>query len=236
MHHCRAAPLLRAKPGRPIVRKLSAEAAARQAAKRSFCGTQEAAQAGSISCVAIDEAHCVSEWGHDFRPDYLKLAHLREPGAPLAGVPFVALSATCTTAMHDDVVSALRLRAPADIVGSFNRANIRYAVRCKEALPVPAADGESADASEMRAVAQVRVHAVAELSFRLHFAARSNSAGDKHHSRPACPASQATEGPRLTLGLRDTRAQSIVELICHHDGGSGIVYCRLRCAAARDQC
>jgi ATP-dependent DNA helicase RecQ len=78
---------------------------------------------------AVDEAHCVSEWGHDFRPEYRRIAALRER---FAGIPFIALTATASTEVREDVVRGLRLRAPRTYVASFNRPNLTYRVRPKE--------------------------------------------------------------------------------------------------------
>ena len=83
----------------------------------------------AVACVAIDEAHCVSEWGHDFRPEYRQLARLRDA---LPEVPFMALTATATTRVRDDIVRHLRLRDPAVFVASFNRPNLTYRVVPKD--------------------------------------------------------------------------------------------------------
>lgn len=75
--------------------------------------------------IAIDEAHCVSEWGHDFRPEYRQLAALR---ARYPAVPMLALTATATLRVRGDIVRFLGLRSPQRFVASFNRPNLRYAV------------------------------------------------------------------------------------------------------------
>ena len=74
---------------------------------------------------AVDEAHCISEWGHDFRPDYRRIAELR---APFPDVPFLAFTATATDRVRDDIVERLALRRPAIHIGSFNRPNLLYRV------------------------------------------------------------------------------------------------------------
>ena len=82
----------------------------------------------NVSLLAIDEAHCISHWGHDFRPDYLNLAQLR---TLLPKVPVIALTATADRQTRKDIVDKLSLRDPATFVSSFNRANIRYTVEPK---------------------------------------------------------------------------------------------------------
>ncbi len=77
---------------------------------------------------AVDEAHCISEWGHDFRPDYRRLAELRRV---FPEVPILALTATATERVRSDIVSSLQLRDPARYVASFNRPNLHYRVAPK---------------------------------------------------------------------------------------------------------
>ena len=79
----------------------------------------------NISAIAIDEAHCISEWGHDFRPEYAQLARLREV---FPEVPVIALTATATERVCDDIISLLNLREPARFVASFNRPNLSYRI------------------------------------------------------------------------------------------------------------
>ena len=81
-----------------------------------------------IALIAIDEAHCVSQWGHDFRPDYLALDKLAEL---FPGVPRLALTATATPIVRDEIVERLALNDPAIFVSPFDRPNIRYLVQPK---------------------------------------------------------------------------------------------------------
>ena len=78
-----------------------------------------------LSLIAIDEAHCISEWGHDFRPDYRNLQTLR--GA-FPSVPVIALTATATERVRGDIVEQIRMPEAAQFVASFNRPNLTYRV------------------------------------------------------------------------------------------------------------
>ena len=79
----------------------------------------------NIAQFAIDEAHCISEWGHDFRPEYRELKKLRKH---LPDVPIIALTATATERVRADVIKELKLRDPRFYVASFNRPNLTYRV------------------------------------------------------------------------------------------------------------
>lgn len=85
----------------------------------------EKIQGWQVSLFAIDEAHCISEWGHDFRPEYRQLERLR---TEVPDVPVMALTATATGRVRDDIVKQLRLREPCEYVASFNRPNLAYRV------------------------------------------------------------------------------------------------------------
>jgi ATP-dependent DNA helicase RecQ len=82
----------------------------------------------NVSQFAIDEAHCISEWGHDFRPEYRQIFALREI---FPDVPMMALTATATERVREDIVKQLHLRSPACYVASFNRPNLTYRVAAK---------------------------------------------------------------------------------------------------------
>jgi ATP-dependent DNA helicase RecQ len=90
--------------------------------------TRSLLQRGTLSVIAIDEAHCVSQWGHDFRPDYLTLGEL---GSQFPGVPRVALTATATDATHREITERLHLPDSAHFVASFDRPNIQYRIEPK---------------------------------------------------------------------------------------------------------
>ncbi|MGW2411625.1 DNA helicase RecQ [Streptomyces tubercidicus] len=83
---------------------------------------------GKISLFAIDEAHCVAQWGHDFRPDYLALSMLHERWPE---VPRIALTATATEATHTEITSRLRMADARHFVASFDRPNIQYRIASK---------------------------------------------------------------------------------------------------------
>ena len=88
-------------------------------------GTLDALRRWNVRLIAIDEAHCISEWGHDFRPEYRQIAQLR-PLFP--DVPMMALTATATERVRDDIVTQLKLHNPRLYVASFNRPNLTYRV------------------------------------------------------------------------------------------------------------
>lgn len=94
----------------------------------SSAATASLLQRGSLSVIAIDEAHCVSQWGHDFRPDYLTLGGLADL---FPGVPRMALTATATHETHREIAERLRLDSAAHFVASFDRPNIQYRIEPK---------------------------------------------------------------------------------------------------------
>ena len=88
-----------------------------------------------ISFVAIDEAHCISEWGHEFRPEYRQLSALRNhfPNAPIA-----AFTASATRQVRHDIVAQLRLRDPHKYIASFRRPNLNYIIKACDSRTQPA--------------------------------------------------------------------------------------------------
>jgi ATP-dependent DNA helicase RecQ len=83
----------------------------------------------SVSLVAVDEAHCISQWGHEFRPEYRRLAIIKET---FPDVPIIALTATATPSVRTDIITELNLFSPAVFIGSFNRENISYRIEKKD--------------------------------------------------------------------------------------------------------
>ena len=89
---------------------------------------QDVLHSVKVCCFTIDEAHCISEWGHDFRPDYMGIAAVREQ---FADAVCLALTATATKQVREDIVTNLRLKKPDILVASFNRPNIFLSVKQK---------------------------------------------------------------------------------------------------------
>jgi ATP-dependent DNA helicase RecQ len=94
-------------------------------------GFMEQLKRFKVSFVAVDEAHCVSEWGHDFRPDYLSLSRIRDhfPGAVIA-----AFTATATLKVQEDIIQLLKLNDPFTVRASFNREELYYRIMPKDGV------------------------------------------------------------------------------------------------------
>ncbi len=91
-------------------------------------GFLEHARQWNVNLIAVDEAHCISEWGHDFRPEYRQLAELRKH---FPEVPLMALTATATERVREDIFRQLKLKGNGSYVASFNRPNLLYKVIAK---------------------------------------------------------------------------------------------------------
>ena len=109
-----------------IDRVLSADLKLLYVAPESLAGLQNILNETYISCVAIDEAHCISSWGHDFRPSYQQLGFLKKT---LPNTPFIALTATADKATRQDIVKQLRIENAQQFISSFDRQNIALEVR-----------------------------------------------------------------------------------------------------------
>ncbi len=98
-------------------------------------GTLSFLKKGKVSLFAIDEAHCISEWGHDFRPEYRKLKLLRGKEKGFSDVPVIALTATATERVKKDIITQLGLKLDPETgpyVASFDRKNLYYEIRPKK--------------------------------------------------------------------------------------------------------
>ena len=104
---------------------------------------EERIEAGALVALAVDEAHCISAWGHDFRPDYRRLGQLR---SLCPGVPLVALSATAAPQVRADIIRLLRLRQPLVQVCSARRGNLSYVMDLRPDDPLPRVLEEVAEA------------------------------------------------------------------------------------------
>jgi ATP-dependent DNA helicase RecQ len=91
--------------------------------------TLEMLKRWNLSFIAVDEAHCISHWGHDFRPEYRELKKIRDS---FPGVPIMALTATATKRVRDDIIEQLGLSDPAEFTASFNRPNLSYRILPKQ--------------------------------------------------------------------------------------------------------
>ena len=130
-----------------------------------------------VALIAIDEAHCVSQWGHDFRPEYVALGGLRDR---FPGTPFIALTATADPQTRADIVEVLGLQQARTFITSFDRPNIRYTVLEKHQ---PAAqlqrflENRPGEAGIVYALSRKRVEEVADTLVRAGHAAAAYHAG-----------------------------------------------------------
>ncbi len=121
-----------------------------------FANTAERIAKMGVSLLALDEAHCISEWGHDFRPSYLRMGQVRER---LGNPPVIALTATATPEVRKDIARQLSLRNPETVITGFDRINLRYHV-------VPTRSDDEKDAALVRAVRDAEGLAVVYASTR----------------------------------------------------------------------
>jgi ATP-dependent DNA helicase RecQ len=141
---------------------------------------------GAISVFAIDEAHCVAQWGHDFRPDYLALSVLHERWPK---VPRIALTATATQATHAEIAARLNLEDARHFVASFDRPNIQYRIVPKneprrQLLDLIRAE-HSGDAGIVYCLSRASVEATAEFLVRSGIEALPYHAGLDRRTRAA---------------------------------------------------
>ncbi|KAM7003430.1 recQ-like DNA helicase BLM [Tautogolabrus adspersus] len=113
----------------PIIKLLYVTPEKVSASNRLISALQNLFERGLLARFVIDEAHCVSQWGHDFRPDYKRLHELRQK---FPSVPMMALTATATPRVQKDILNQLNMTRPQVFTMSFNRTNLKYAVLPKK--------------------------------------------------------------------------------------------------------
>ncbi|XP_047204676.1 Bloom syndrome protein homolog isoform X2 [Girardinichthys multiradiatus] len=113
----------------PIIKLLYVTPEKVSASNRLISALQNLYERGLVARFVIDEAHCVSQWGHDFRPDYKKLHELRQK---FPNIPMMALTATATPRVQKDILNQLNMSRPQVFTMSFNRTNLKYSVLPKK--------------------------------------------------------------------------------------------------------
>ncbi len=155
-----------------------------------------------ISFFAIDEAHCVSQWGHDFRPEYVQLGSLR---SKFEGIPFIGLTATADKVTREDVLLRLKLKNPAIFVSGFDRPNIRYTV-VEKSQPLSQLDAfvqaRSGDSGIVYCLSRKRVDAITEYLQKKGISAAAYHAGY-----------DATERSRVQEGFQKDEIQVVVATV-----------------------
>uniref|UniRef100_A0A672I2W6 RecQ-like DNA helicase BLM n=1 Tax=Salarias fasciatus TaxID=181472 RepID=A0A672I2W6_SALFA len=113
----------------PIIKLLYVTPEKVSASNKLICALQNLYERSLLARFVIDEAHCVSQWGHDFRPDYKKLHELRQK---FPNIPMMALTATATPRVQKDILNQLNMSRPQVFTMSFNRTNLKYSVLPKK--------------------------------------------------------------------------------------------------------
>lgn len=113
----------------PIIKLLYVTPEKVSASNKLICALQNLYERNLLTRFVIDEAHCVSQWGHDFRPDYKKLHELRQK---FPNIPMMALTATATPRVQKDILNQLNMTRPQVFTMSFNRTNLKYSVLPKK--------------------------------------------------------------------------------------------------------
>lgn len=168
-----------------------------------------------VGAVAIDEAHCISQWGHDFRPEYRRLSELR---SMLPGVPLGAFTATATPRVREDIVRQLHLRDPAVLVGVFDRPNLTYRV-----LPRVDLSGQVAQALGRHAGCAAIVYCISRKDTE-SLAATLKAGGIS--AAPYHAGLDATTRTRVSERFRDERLDVVVATVAF---GMGIDRGDVRC-------
>ncbi len=138
-----------------------------------------------ISLFAIDEAHCISQWGHDFRPEYAQIGQLRQD---FSKVPFIALTATADHATRQDILNRLQLKQPTVHVSSFDRPNIRYSVLekkqpAKQLIAFLEARDAKHESGIVYCLSRKKVEEVAAILVEAGYSAKAYHAGLPGHVR-----------------------------------------------------
>jgi ATP-dependent DNA helicase RecQ len=173
-----------------------------------------------VSLFAIDEAHCVSSWGHDFRPEYVQLGLLKHR---FPDVPTIALTATADAVTRSDIVTQLNLHNPAEFVAGFDRPNIRYTVadKTKAAAQLAAFVRErSDDCGIVYCLSRKRVESVTEDLKKLGFLAAAYHAGLPSNERARVQEAFQNDDIRLvvaTVAFGMGIDKPNVRFVIHHD-------------------
>ena len=136
----------------------------------------------NVSLIAVDEAHCISQWGYDFRPSYLELQQLREW---LPKVPVIAVTATAPPLVRDDIVEKLGLRNPRIFTQSFRRPNLHYQIEPSERIAERIIEicQKTSGTGIVYARTRKRVKAIAEMLQRAQISAAAYHGGMKNSDR-----------------------------------------------------